>query len=118
MIEVYGTTFACVGEIKRGMLMRRLAGFHVAVDVRPIEDNGVRVWLNDGGAITLGSCLEATGGWSEDLALALHEADHVVCFVNPMRVKAFAKSEMLRTKTDRVDAALIARFCRLHAPEP
>ena len=55
MIEVYGTTFACVGEIKRGMLVRRLAGFHVVVDVRQIEDNGVRLWLDDGGTITLGS---------------------------------------------------------------
>lgn len=32
MIEVYDTTFACVGEIKRGMLVRRLAGFHVVID--------------------------------------------------------------------------------------
>jgi hypothetical protein len=29
MIEVYGTTFARVDEIKRGMLVRLLAGFHV-----------------------------------------------------------------------------------------
>ncbi len=64
------------------------------------------------------ACLEATGGWSEDLALVLHEAGHVVSLVNPARIKAFARSEMLRTKTDLIDAALIARFCRMHAPEP
>jgi hypothetical protein len=34
VIEVYGTTLACIREIKRGMLVRRLAGFHVVVDVR------------------------------------------------------------------------------------
>jgi hypothetical protein len=55
MIEVYGTTFARVGEIKHGMLARRLAGFHVVVDVRLIEDTGVRIWLDYGGTITLGS---------------------------------------------------------------
>ena len=55
MIEVYGTTFARVEEIKRGMLVRRLAGFHVVVDVRVIEDNAVRLWLDDGDTITLGS---------------------------------------------------------------
>jgi hypothetical protein len=44
-----------VEEIKRGMLVRRLAGFHVVVDVRSIEDNGVRLWLDDGATITLGS---------------------------------------------------------------
>ena len=48
-------TFACVDETKRGMLVRRLAGFHVVVDVRSIGDNGVRLWLDDGGTITLGS---------------------------------------------------------------
>jgi transposase len=64
------------------------------------------------------ACLEATGGWSEDLAIALYEAGHVVSLVNPMRIKAFAKSEMLRTKTDRIDAVLIARFCRTQAPDP
>lgn len=55
MIEVYGTTFARVEEIKRGMLVRRLAAFHVVVDVRVIEDNAVRLWLDDGDTITLGS---------------------------------------------------------------
>ena len=55
MIEIYGTTFARVEEIKRGMLVRWLAGFHVVVDVRSIEDNGVRLWLDDGDTITLGS---------------------------------------------------------------
>ncbi len=55
MIEVYGTTFACVGEIKRGMLVRRLAAFHVVVDVRVIEEKAVRRWLDGGGTITLGS---------------------------------------------------------------
>jgi transposase len=48
-------------------------------------------------------CLEATGGWSEQVAVALSEAGHVVSVVNPARIKAFAQSEMVRTKTDRID---------------
>ena len=63
-------------------------------------------------------CFEATGGWSEEVAIALSEAGHIVSLVNPARIKAFAQSEMLRTKTDGIDAALIARFCRLHQPKP
>lgn len=78
----------------------------------------LQTWLRNGKVERVHACLEATGGWSEDLALALHEAGHIVSLVNPMRIKAFAKSEMLRTKTDRIDAALIARFCRTHAPGP
>jgi hypothetical protein len=55
MIEVYGTSFARVTEIKRGMLVRRLAAFQVVVDVRLIEDDATRLWLEDGSTITLGS---------------------------------------------------------------
>jgi hypothetical protein len=54
MISVYGTTFAHVSEIARGMLVRRLAGFHVVVDTKAIGDSGTRLWLSDGSTITLG----------------------------------------------------------------
>ena len=54
MVEIYGTTLAGITEIKRGMLVRRLAGFHVVVDVRTIEEDSVRLWLDDGSTITLG----------------------------------------------------------------
>lgn len=62
--------------------------------------------------------LRRPGGWSEGIAAVLHAAGHVVSIVNPARIKAFAQSEMLRTKTDRIDAALIGRFCRMHRPDP
>lgn len=78
----------------------------------------LQTWLRSRRVEKVHACLEATGGWSEDLALALCEAGHVVSLINPMRIKAFAKSEMLRTKTDDIDAALIARFCRMHSPDP
>jgi transposase len=52
------------------------------------------------------------------LALYLHDLEHRVSVVNPARIKAFAQSELLRTKTDAVNAALIARFCKSQSPEP
>ena len=54
MTSVYGTTFARVSEIARGMLVRRLAALHVVVDIKAIEDSGTRLWLSEGSAITLG----------------------------------------------------------------
>ena len=36
--------------------------------------------------------------------------------INPAAIKAFAQSRLSRTKTDRVDAELIARFCQAQAP--
>ena len=54
MIEVYGTTLPSIREIKRAMLVRRLAGFHVVADVRTIELDAIRLWFADGSTITLG----------------------------------------------------------------
>jgi transposase len=61
--------------------------------------------------------MEATGAYWEALALYLHGLEQHVSVVNPARIKAFAQSELLRTKTDAVDAALIARFCKSQSPE-
>jgi transposase len=39
-----------------------------------------------------------------------------VSVINPAAVKAFAQSRLSRTKTDKVDAELIARFCQAQQP--
>ena len=62
------------------------------------------------------ACMEATGAYWEALALHLHESGHCVSVVNPARTKAYARSELLRAKTDTVDAAMIARFCQAQDP--
>lgn len=54
--------------------------------------------------------MEATGIYHEALARALVEAGVTVYVANPARVKAFGQAEGVRTKTDRSDAKLIARF--------
>lgn len=54
--------------------------------------------------------------WREALAEFLYGAGFQVSIVNPARMKGFAKSELLRTQTDSVDAALIARFCAAMKP--
>ena len=60
--------------------------------------------------------MEATSIYGEALAEFLYGARFQVSIVNPARIKGFAKSELLRTKTDSVDAALIARFCTTMKP--
>jgi transposase len=73
-------------------------------------------WLVKQGVIDIHACLEATGSYSEALALHLHQAGHKVSLVNPARIKAFGQTELRRNKTDRADATLIARFCSMHRP--
>lgn len=73
-------------------------------------------WLLRQGVQRVHACLEATGTYSEPLALYLYEAGHTASLVNPAATKAFAQSSLSRTKTDRVDAELIARFCQAQVP--
>lgn len=75
-------------------------------------------WLRNRGARKVHACLEATGGWSDPIADYLQDRGHLVSIVNPLQIKAFGQSELSRSKTDKADAALIARFCLAMKPEP
>ena len=61
-------------------------------------------------------CLEATGSYGEAVAEYLDGRGYAVSVVNPARIKAYAASRLRRNKTDQLDAALIADFCRTQAP--
>jgi transposase len=63
-------------------------------------------------------CMEATGIYWERIAEYLSDKGFVVSVVNPAQIKAFAQSRLARTKTDRVDARLIAEFCATQSPQP
>jgi transposase len=76
------------------------------------------LWLRKLGIKQVHACLEATGNYGEDLAIYLHESGHTVSVVNPARIKGFAQSELIRTKTDSIDACIIARFCLAMKPDP
>ena len=54
--------------------------------------------------------MEATGSYYEDLAYYLHENGKQVSVVLANKIKYFAKSLNLKTKTDKVDADLIAQY--------
>jgi len=77
-------------------------------------------WLNQRGGSSqqVCVCMEATGCYSEALAIALMDAGWCVSVVNPARIKGFGQGELVRNKTDRADAALLARFGQALRPEP
>ena len=63
------------------------------------------------GAHPVRVCLEATGIYSLQFALALHAARNVeVMVVNPRAIKDFSRARMQRAKTDAVDAGGILDF--------
>jgi transposase len=77
----------------------------------------LQAWLTKRGVNHLHACMEATASYGDALALFLHQAGHLVSIVNPARIKGFAQSELQRNKTDKLDAAVIARFCDRQKPE-
>jgi transposase len=75
-------------------------------------------WLDAHHVRQVHVCMEATGIYWEGIAEHLSNAGHRVSVVNPFQIKSFANACLVRSKTDKIDARLIARFCAERHPEP
>lgn len=73
-------------------------------------------WLRKLKIVSARVCMESTNRYWEALAEFLFEKHHRVSVVNAYRTAAYWKSEHLRAKTDRIDAAMLARFCKAQNP--
>jgi len=96
-----------------------LAGGKWRSKVVPNTTQGIaelREWLTKHGAQSAHVCMEATGVYWERVAEDLADHGWVVSVVNPAQIKAFAGAVGARTKTDAVDAKLIAQFCAMQSP--
>jgi transposase len=82
----------------------------------PVGHAALLAWLTRQAPEAVHACLESTGTYGEAVATALVDAGHRVSMVNPAAVKAFAQSQLRRTKTDGVDADVLADFCAALAP--
>jgi transposase len=94
------------GRVKHKVFQNNRHGFEQLV-----------AWLNSHQVANLHACLEATGTYGEALALFLFEVGFLVSIANPAAVRAFANAGLSRTKNDKVDAELIARFCLAQQPK-
>lgn len=65
-----------------------------------------------------GIVVEATGSYHLGVTLALAGAGHPPAVINPQRTHAFLVSEGVRSKTDRSDARMLARFGQQKGPAP
>lgn len=61
--------------------------------------------------------VEATGGFETRFAVEARAAGLSVAVVNPRQVRDFAKATGVLAKTDRLDAAVLARFAAVIRPE-
>lgn len=72
----------------------------------------LKSWLNKNGATNaLHCCCEATGKYYEAAADYL-AASYVMSVENPRKIKGYGNAKLQRSKTDRLDARLIAQYCR------
>lgn len=69
-------------------------------------------WVDDGSHVAM----EATGVYWQACAVALHETNIAVSVVNPAQIKRFGQSKLLRGKTDKMDAQLIADYTKTMHP--
>ena len=76
---------------------------HQRYDNTPAGHQRLLAWLASQAVGQLHVCLEATGTYSDALALCLHQADYRVSLVNPLRIKRYGESELRRIKTDKSD---------------
>jgi transposase len=74
------------------------------------------LWLQRHGVPRVHACLEATGTYGDALATWLHDAGHLVSVVNPAIIHAYARTQLARSKTDQIDADLIAHFTATQHP--
>ena len=93
------------GKVRHKTFLNAAAGFEQ-----------LAAWLQRQHLRGVHACLEATGAYGDALATWLHDAGHRVSVVNPTIIHAYARTQLVRSKTDRLDAELIARFTATQQP--
>ncbi|WP_137173491.1 IS110 family transposase [Massilia sp. HP4] len=74
-------------------------------------------WLSKQGAPNAHVVLEPTGVYHEPAALALADAGLTLSLVNPAQLRQFALALGFKTKTDKADSMVLARYGATQQPE-
>lgn len=92
------------------------AGYESVFDNSKSGINTFHRWLKKQKVKQAHIALEATGIYGDLVAETMHQRGYAISVINPARIKAYAASQMRRNKTDQLDAALIADYCRTQQP--
>lgn len=95
------------GKFKSKVVENNLKGFKTLTECLEKHD-----------ATTAHARMEAAGVYWEAVAEYLAAEGMAASVVNPAQIKAFGGSQPVRSKTDKVDARLIAGFCAERNPAP
>lgn len=116
-IDIAKSKFDCAllrpdGKVRNKVLSNNALGF--AQLLAWLDAHGVP----SGELSQLLVCMEATGIYWEALAEFLCDQGIVVSVINPAQIKAYGASRLMRSKTDKIDANLIAHFAKERTPAP
>jgi transposase len=84
----------------------------------PVGFAALHAWVSSFG-LTPGQvwvCLEATGSYSDAIALELFTLGYRLSVLNPAVLVEYRRSQQVRSKTDKLDAHLLARYAQDHPP--
>lgn len=73
-------------------------------------------WLKSLGVNRIWAGIEHTGGYERKLALHLLEKGHKVSLVDGLKINRFKEMLGKKSKTDKADAEVIAKFVKAHRP--
>ena len=93
------------GKTRRKIFANNISGF-----------KELTTWTSDLDLENPHFCMEATGCYSQGLAEFLHDKNFKVSVCNPLQIKRFRESKLVRQKTDSSDSEVIARFCLQNTP--
>lgn len=95
------------GKMKSKSVDNTDAGFAILLD-----------WLTKQKASELHVVMEPTGMYHEAAALALADAGVTVSLINPAQLRAFAQGLGVKTKTDKQDSTVLAKYGATQKPAP
>ena len=99
-LDTFERAFTCTREKTRRRRFSNTAKGHEAL----------AAWIGQQSARV---CLEASGRYSIDVAIALADLEHVeLMVVNPRAARQFADASMRRSKTDALDAEVLADYAQ------
>jgi transposase len=101
---------ACIGSISLEQQITRTASAEFANT--PSGITALLKWITQHrrADLPVSVLMEATGVYHERLAVALYEQGYMVVIVLPNKIKHFAQSLNLKSKTDAIDAEVILRY--------
>jgi transposase len=109
----------CVGiDVSKAHLDVALLPDETTFRIPNAEPGWLQLTTRLAGALPPTIVLEATGAHHVGVTLALATAGMPPAVMNPAQTHAFIASEGQRTKTDRTDARLLARFAQQKQPAP